>query len=79
MESLTRPISPFLVTAAAASYLGLKKATLERWRCRGGGPVFHKLGGRCFYRQEDLDAFAEARRRKSTADLGSDGDRGGTR
>jgi len=54
-----------------AAYLGgLKKATLERWRSAGGGPVFYKLGGRCFYRKEDLDVYARSRRRWSTSDLG---------
>lgn len=63
--------SPFLDTQAAADYLGgLKKTTLERWRSVGGGPVFYKLGGRCFYRLEDLDAFAQEGRRRSTADSG---------
>lgn len=63
--------SPFLTTEAAASYLGgLAKATLERWRSCGGGPVFYKIGGRCFYRREDLDAYAQSRRRRSTSDPG---------
>jgi len=61
----------FLDTETAAAYLGgLKKATLERWRSAGGGPVFYKLGGRCFYRKEDLDAYARSRRRRSTSDPG---------
>lgn len=61
--------SPFLDTATAARYLGgLKKNTLERWRSAGDGPVFYKIGGRCFYKREDLDAYAQSRRRRSTAD-----------
>lgn len=64
---------PWLDTATAAAYLGgLKPSTLERWRCCGGGPAFHKIGGRVFYRQEDLDAFIEAGRRRTTGDLGPD-------
>jgi len=62
--------SPFIDTEAAAAYLGLKKTTLEQWRSRGGGPFFYKMGHRCFYRREDLDAYAHSRRRRSTADLG---------
>ena len=36
------------------------------------GQVFVKVGGRVFYRREDLDDFIESRRRKSTADPGSE-------
>ena len=58
-------------TEAAAAYLGgLQKCTLERWRCRGGGPIFHKIGGRCLYSKEDLDAYLRSRRRRSTSDPG---------
>ena len=71
MDSDQSVTSPFLDTQAVADYLGgLKKTTLERWRSVGGGPVFYKLGGRCFYRLEDLDAFAHEGRRRSTADPG---------
>jgi predicted DNA-binding transcriptional regulator AlpA len=31
--------------------------TLERWRWRGQGPRFMKLGGRVAYRLEDIEAF----------------------
>lgn len=64
--------SAYLSTPQAAGYLQLKPNTLERWRSDGGGPVFVKVGGRVFYRREDLDDFIESRRRKSTADPGSD-------
>ncbi|HEX4952937.1 MAG TPA: helix-turn-helix domain-containing protein [Thermoanaerobaculia bacterium] len=61
---------PWLDTTAAAEYLGgLKPSTLERWRCCGGGPAFHKFGSRVFYRQEDLDTFIEAARRRTTGDV----------
>jgi hypothetical protein len=50
-------IKAILNTKEAADYLTLKPATLEAWRCRGGGPVFVKLGKACRYRKEDLDAF----------------------
>lgn len=60
--------SPFLTTAQAAAYLRLKPCTLERWRSDGGGPAFHKLGGRAYYKLADLDAYVEARRRRSTAE-----------
>lgn len=55
-----------LRTKEAAAYIGLTKATLEAWRCRGGGPVFLKLGKAVRYRQADLEAFIESRLRKNT-------------
>jgi len=55
-------------TKEAATYLALRKSTLEAWRVRGGGPVFLKLGKAVRYRQEDLDAFLNSRRFVSTSD-----------
>lgn len=50
-------------TSEAAEYLTLKKSCLEAWRCRGGGPIFVKMGetwrASVRYRKEDLDAFIE--------------------
>jgi excisionase family DNA binding protein len=57
-------------TEQAAKYLDLKPETLEAWRCRGGGPLFVKLGKAVRYRQQDLDAFLSARVRASTSDEG---------
>ena len=54
-------------TNEAAEYIGLKKCTLEAWRCRGGGPVFLKLGKACRYRKEDLDDFINSHIRTSTS------------
>jgi len=55
-------------TEQAASYLGVSKATLEAWRCRGGGPVFLKLGKAVRYRQADLDSFIESKIRRNTSE-----------
>jgi len=44
----------------AAAHLGLSKSTLEKMRIEGRGPRYLKLGGRCFYRRSDLDAYLEA-------------------
>ncbi len=63
--------SPYLDTQEASEYLRISPATLHRWRSVGGGPTFIKLGGRVVYAQADLDAFAEAGRRTSTADKGA--------
>lgn len=51
-----------LATGEAAEFLGVKPATLEFWRCRGGGPNFRKLGARVVrYAVEDLERFAKVR------------------
>lgn len=41
----------------AAKYLGLKEKTLAMWFVAGKGPPVVRVGGRCFYRQSDLDEF----------------------
>ncbi|MCW2387134.1 putative DNA-binding transcriptional regulator AlpA [Sphingobium sp. B11D3B] len=62
--------SQFLKTPDAAAWLGLSPRTLEKHRCYGTGPAFHKLGGRVVYSTEALDAWAELGRRRSTSDPG---------
>ena len=59
----------FLDSSQAADYLGVKRTTLEAWRCRGGGPKFVKLGRLVKYRQSDLDNFIEARVRSNTSEF----------
>ncbi len=56
----------FLDSNQAATYLGLKRTTLEAWRCRGDGPKFAKLGRAVRYRQSDLDTWIESRIRENT-------------
>lgn len=56
-----------LTTEQAAELLGLKRTTLEAWRCRGGGPQFIKLGRAVRYRQADLEEWIESRTRTSTS------------
>lgn len=64
------PIAPTkLNTAAAADYLGLRKSTLDTWRCLGRGPDFIKLGAKIIYLQRDLDAWIESRRTNCTSAL----------
>jgi len=66
MQSLLR----FLDVKQAAQFLGLARATLNKWRCLGVGPRFRRFGGRVKYAIEDLEAWAEAQRRDSTSDQG---------
>ena len=61
----------YLNTAEAARVLGLAPKTLARYRCTGKGPVYCRFSNRVRYRLEDLDDWAETRRRASTVDDGT--------
>jgi predicted DNA-binding transcriptional regulator AlpA len=53
----------------AAQYLALAQSTLAKMRLSGDGPRFVKAGPRAVaYRRADLDAWLEARLRRSTSD-----------
>lgn len=56
-----------LTTREAAKRLRLQKSTLEAWRCRGGGPVFVRLGRAVRYRNEDLNDFINKNLRSNTS------------
>lgn len=61
-----------LNTTAAAQYLGVSKAFLERDRWAGARVPFVKIGTRAVrYRLDDLNEFIESRIRRSTSDPGS--------
>lgn len=45
----------------------ISRFTLERWRCRGRGPRFLKIGGRVLYRLEDVEAYEVANLQDKTA------------
>jgi predicted DNA-binding transcriptional regulator AlpA len=71
-------IKRFMRTPQAADYLGLSPSTLEKFRLTGNGPPYLKAGPKIVvYRQEDLDAWLEANRRRSTSDPGSTTEAGG--
>ena len=55
-------------TTEAAKYVRLGKATLERFRIKGDGPRYCKLGGAVRYRQVDLDEWLESRLIRSTSE-----------
>lgn len=72
MDHPTFPPAPrYLRTPDAALRLGLSPRTLEKHRCFGTGPAFHKLGGRVAYTIEALDAWAQLGLRRSTSDPGN--------
>lgn len=48
-----------------ATRWNISHRTLERWRWRGEGPSFVKLGGRVVYRQRNVEAFEESQLRRA--------------
>ncbi len=58
----------FVRTPEAARLLDLSPRTLEKHRCDGTGPTYHKLGGRVVYAVSDLHAWVEACARQSTSE-----------
>jgi hypothetical protein len=47
----------------ASLFLGVEPQTLTKWRFRGRGPAFYKLGGaKVRYKLADLEAFVESSR-----------------
>lgn len=45
----------FVDTFEAARILGLSPRTLEKQRCQGRGPAYHKLGSRVLYALDELE------------------------
>jgi excisionase family DNA binding protein len=68
-DKKTAPDKPLLTTKEAAAWLGLNPNTLEKWRVHGGGPIYRKHGRYVRYHLEDLIAWSEANKRKSTSDV----------
>jgi Helix-turn-helix domain len=58
-------------TRDAAKHCGSSASTFEKLRLTGGGPVYSKIGRRVVYRVEDLDAWLDTNRRRSTSDTGA--------
>lgn len=46
----------------AAIFIGIKSATLKKWRSVGEGPAYIKAGSRIVYLVEDLEDFLRGRR-----------------
>ena len=68
---MIEPIDILLNEREAARRLGLRIATLRRWRWAGKGPRFLKLCGAVRYDPADLDMFIGEARRTSTSDDGT--------
>ena len=61
------PKTPFLTVEEAATYLRLKKRTLDNMRWMGIGPKFRKHGGRIYYHEDELKEWSLNSRRQSTS------------
>lgn len=57
----------------AATFLGVSVAYLNALRCKGGGPVFVRMGRAVAYHPDDLTAWLADKRRTSTSDRGDGG------
>jgi hypothetical protein len=62
------PEKPFLNTREAANWLGLTKNTLEKMRVYGNGPLYRKHGRYVRYHLDDLVAWSDGNKRRSTSD-----------
>jgi hypothetical protein len=51
----------------AATFIGVKPATMALWQRTGIGPMPRKIAGRVFYRREDLQAFVATGAREAEA------------
>lgn len=61
-------IAELLDTPALAKKLGIQANTLEKWRVRGEGPVYTRVGRRIAYHPADVDAWLASRRAQSTSE-----------
>jgi predicted DNA-binding transcriptional regulator AlpA len=56
-----------LDTPRLARELGVGSSTLEKWRLKGSGPRFIRLGGKVAYDAKDVEAWLEAQKAESTS------------
>jgi len=64
-----QPAEPFYTRAEAAARLGVTKQTLAKWASAKVGPSYSRSGdvrGRVLYRESDLQAWLDSRRREVT-------------
>ena len=63
-------VSDLLDTPALARKLGIQANTLEKWRVRGEGPAFVRIGRRIAYLPRDVEAWLASCRTHSTSERG---------
>ena len=51
-----------LTTKELPQLTGLSESFFEKGRIYGYGPAFIRIGGRCFYRRSDVDAWMQSHR-----------------
>ena len=52
----------FLKEGQVASYLGISVKKVQKYRQRGDGPPYHRLGRAIRYKPGDIDAWLESQR-----------------
>jgi predicted DNA-binding transcriptional regulator AlpA len=57
-----------LIARDAAAYVGLATQTLAKLRVTGDSPPYYKVGRQVLYDRDDLDAWLNSRRGRSTSD-----------
>lgn len=66
---MTRPRTLELLSPdELAASIKMSKRTLAKWRCNGRGPEYVRLGHAVRYRQQDVDAWLEAKVSKNSAE-----------
>ena len=55
-------------TGGAATSTGFAESTLEKLRVHGGGLLYIRIGRVVVYDPDDLDAWLESHKRRSTSD-----------
>ena len=60
--------SPYFTLTEAAAFLRLAPRTLDNMRQRGTGPLYGKHGGRVRYHHDELVAWADSTRRRTTTE-----------
>ena len=58
----------FFTEPEAARLLRVSERSLQRWRGSGEGPTFVRAGRRILYRPDDIEAFLEASKARSTSE-----------
>ncbi len=61
-------IPDWLTSDAFAEWLGLRPQTIRKWRVRGEGPPYVRLGCRVLYRRSDVEPWLEKRTYKHTSE-----------
>jgi hypothetical protein len=67
MDNTIKAHRPPVDVKGAAVYTGFGEGYLNKLRCKGGGPTYLKRNGVIRYDLDDLDAWLEAGKRRSTS------------